>query len=63
MPIKEIQKYAKLRAIGNSTMSERMDILIKHKTVLKEEITKANENLQKLNEKIDFYKSAIDFSV
>lgn len=59
MPIKEIQKYAKLRASGDSTMIERMDMLIQHKTVLEEEITKANENLQKLNEKIDFYKSAL----
>lgn len=60
MPIKEIQKYAKLRAIGDSTMNERMDMLINHRTALEKEITKANENLQKLNDKINFYKSAID---
>jgi DNA-binding transcriptional MerR regulator len=60
MSIKEIQKYAKLRAIGDSTMVERMEMLIKHRTVLEEEITKANENLQKLNEKIYFYKAAVD---
>lgn len=60
MPIKEIQKYAKLRAIGDSTMTERMEMLVKHKAELEEEIARANENLQKLNEKIDFYKSAID---
>ncbi|KZL91904.1 MerR family transcriptional regulator [Clostridium magnum] len=60
MPIKEIQKYAKLRAIGDSTMTERMEMLIKHRTDLQKEIIKANENLQKLNDKIDFYKSEID---
>lgn len=60
MPIKEIQKYAKLRAIGDSTMTERMEMLIKHRTDLEKEIIKANENLQKLNDKIDFYKSELD---
>lgn len=60
MPIKEIQKYAKLRAIGDSTMIDRMEMLIEHRTALEKEIAKANENLQKLNEKIDFYKSSID---
>ncbi|AQR93288.1 MerR family transcriptional regulator [Clostridium saccharoperbutylacetonicum] len=60
MPIKEIQEYAKLRAIGDTTMAERMEMLIKHRTALEDEIMKANENLQKLNEKIDFYRSAID---
>jgi DNA-binding transcriptional MerR regulator len=60
MPIKEIQEYAKLRAIGETTMAERMEMLIKHRTALEEEIIRANENLQKLNEKIDFYRSAID---
>ncbi|WP_459480121.1 MerR family transcriptional regulator [Clostridium saccharoperbutylacetonicum] len=60
MPIKEIQEYAKLRAIGDTTMAERMEMLIKHRTDLEDEIMRANENLQKLNEKIDFYRSAID---
>ncbi|WP_160692014.1 MerR family transcriptional regulator [Clostridium sp. C2-6-12] len=60
MPIKEIQKYSKLRAIGDVTMGERMDMLIKHRTELEKEIIKANENLQKLNDKIAFYKAAID---
>lgn len=60
MPIKEIQEYAKLRAIGDTTMAERMEMLIKHRTALEEEIMRANENLQKLNEKIDFYRSVID---
>ncbi|AQS11346.1 HTH-type transcriptional regulator AdhR [Clostridium saccharobutylicum] len=60
MPIKEIQKYAKMRAMGDCTMIERMERLIKHRTALKKEISKANENLQKLNDKIDFYKTSID---
>ena len=60
MPIKEIQEYAKLRADGDSTMNERMEMLIKHRIALKEEITKSNEHLNKLNDKIDYYKTEID---
>ncbi len=62
MPIKEIQKYAQMRAVGDSTMNERMEMLIKHRTALKEEIARANEHLEKLNVKINYYKSAIDKS-
>lgn len=60
MPIKEIQKYAQLRAVGDSTMNERMEILIKHKAALEEEIAQYNENLNKLRNKIDYYKTEID---
>ena len=60
MPIKEIQEYAKLRADGDSTMTERMEMLIKHRIALEEEITKSNEHLKKLNDKITYYKTEID---
>ena len=60
MPIKEIQEYAKLRAYGDATMIERMEMLIKHRIVLQEEIAKSNEHLNKLNDKIDYYKTEID---
>jgi len=60
MPIKEIKKYAELRTNGDSTLNERMEMLIKHRTVLKEEIAKSNEHLEKLNDKINYYKTTID---
>ena len=60
MPIKKIQKYAKLRADGDSTMNERMEMLIKHRIELKEEIAKSNEHLKKLNDKINYYKTEIE---
>ncbi|MDD3223960.1 MAG: MerR family transcriptional regulator [Clostridium sp.] len=60
MPIKEIQKYAKLRAKGESTMNERMEMLIKHRIALEEKIAKYNENFKKLNDKIQYYKTEID---
>lgn len=60
MPIKEIQEYAKLRVDGDSTMIERMEMLIKHRIALQEEIAQYNEHLNKLNDKIDYYKTEID---
>ena len=60
MPIKEIQKYAKLRAAGDATMNDRMEMLIKHRITLEEEITKSNEHLNKLIDKINYYNEEID---
>ena len=48
MPIKEIQKYARLRAKGDSTMNERMGLLLKHRIVLIKEIDKYQEYLKLL---------------
>lgn len=62
MPIKEIQKYAELRAAGDCTMNERMKLLIKHRIELIDQINKANENLKKLDEKITYYENAIEKS-
>jgi len=59
MPIKEIKKYAQLRAKGDSTLVERMKMLEKHRAVLKEEITKMQEHLDNLDDKISYYQSEI----
>jgi DNA-binding transcriptional MerR regulator len=60
MPIKEIKKYAKLRAMGDPTLNERMQMLVKHRTDLKNGITQLQEHLKKLDEKIAFYQSEIE---
>lgn len=59
MPIKEIKKYAELRAIGDPTLQERMTMLVKHQSDLKNEISQLQEHLQKLDEKIAFYQFEI----
>lgn len=59
MPIKEIQKYAQLRAMGDNTLEERMEMLIQHQTILKEEIAALQEHLINLDSKINFYKTEI----
>jgi DNA-binding transcriptional MerR regulator len=59
MPIKEIQKYAKMRAVGDATLVDRMELLIKHRQILSREIMNLQEHQVNLDNKIDYYKTAI----
>lgn len=59
MPIKEIKKYAALRAEGDATLSERMEMLIQHRQSLNEQIRQLQEHEAKLDEKIAFYQREI----
>lgn len=60
MPIKEIQKYAEFRTAGDSTLNERMEMLIQHRASLNEEILKLQEHLEKLDCKIEYYQTEIE---
>ena len=59
MPIKEIKHYAKLRAAGDSNLSERMEMLVQHRKELNEQIARLREHKIKLDEKIEFYRNEI----
>lgn len=56
MPIQEIKKYAALRAKGDATLSERMELLVQHRQSLHEQIRQLREHEKKLEEKIAFYR-------
>ena len=60
MPIKEIQRYAKLRAKGDITLNERMEMLTVHRESLNEQIKVLQEHMAKLDDKIDFYRQEIE---
>lgn len=60
MPIKEIQKYAQLRAKGSSTMPQRMKMLTKHRAALKNQMAQLQEHLKNLDNKIDYYQAEIN---
>lgn len=60
MPIKEIRRYARLRASGDSTLEERMEMLFLHREALNDQIARLQEHRNKLDEKIDFYRAEID---
>ncbi len=56
MPLKQIARYAELRAQGNSTAKLRQDILTEHATRLQAHIQAEQEHLAAVYKKIDFYK-------
>ena len=60
MPIKEIRHYAELRAAGDSTLPERMEMLVQHRQALNEQIEQLQEHQIKLDEKIEFYSNEIE---
>ena len=60
MPIKEIQRYAELRAKGDLTLNERMEMLTVHRDSLNEQIKALQEHMAKLDDKIDFYRQEIE---
>ena len=60
MPIKEIQRYAKLRVEGDLTLNERMEMLTVHRESLNEQIKVLQEHMAKLDDKIDFYRQEIE---
>lgn len=60
MPIKEIQKYAQLRAEGDATLPLRMEMLMQHRQSLNEQIKQLQEHEAKLDEKIAFYQQEIE---
>ena len=47
MPIKEIQRYAELRAKGNLTLNERMEMLTVHRETLNEQIQVLQKHMAK----------------
>ncbi len=62
MPIKEIKQYAILRSKGDVTLSERMEMLIRHRQSLNDQIKQLQDHEAKLNEKITFYQQEIEQS-
>ncbi len=60
MPIKEIRHYAELRADGDPTLSERMEMLVQHRQALDEQIARLQEHKTKLDEKIGFTKMRLN---
>lgn len=59
MPIKEIKRYAELRAAGDPTLEERLEMLILHRQTLNQQIKQLQEHQSKLDEKIEFYRAEI----
>ena len=62
MPLAQIKRYADLRAKGDSTLEERMAMLVSHRESVIATISKWQENLDHLDKKIEFYEHEIKSS-
>ncbi len=63
MTVEEIQQYIKLRAIGDSTILERKELLKKVSQRAKNEIKELQANLRVINHKIDWYSGKLDSTI
>ena len=59
MPIREIRRYATLRAEGDSTLLVRMEMLTAHRANLAAELDRLHAHMEALDAKIAFYRTAI----
>lgn len=59
MPIREIKRYAGLRAKGDTTLDERLKMLLTHQKNLNAQITKLTEHQSKLDDKIKYYRNEV----
>ena len=59
MPIREIRRYAALRAEGDDTLSARMEMLTGHRANLATEMEKLHAHMEALDDKIAFYRAEI----
>lgn len=53
--LKEIKKYTELRTIGDSTITERKNLLVHHRTKILAEYERAKRHLDLLDNKITLY--------
>lgn len=60
MPVKGIRHYAELRAGGEATLQERMEMLAAHREALSGQIKQLEEHMAKLDDKIAFYRQEIE---
>ena len=60
MPIQEMRRYAALRADGDGTLAERLEMLTAHREALRARMRELEEHMEKLDEKILFYHEKIE---
>ena len=59
MPIKDIKRYMDMCLEGDSTLEERLDIFLKRKEVIKEQMEELNKTMSVIEHKIKYYEKAI----
>lgn len=63
VPIRDMRRYAQLRAAGNATLVERLDLLSEHRDAVAARLASLQDNLAALDNKLAWYRDAIAQSV
>lgn len=56
MPVRDMRRYSDLRAAGDATLGERMEMLAAHRQKLDQKMRKLEEDMAALDGKIAIYK-------
>lgn len=59
MPIKDIKRYMDMCLEGDNTLEDRLDIFLKRKDVVKEQMEELNKIMRVIEHKISYYEKAI----
>lgn len=60
MPIKDIKRYMDMCLEGDNTLEDRLDIFLKRKEVVKEQMEELNKIMSVIEHKISYYEKAIE---
>jgi DNA-binding transcriptional MerR regulator len=61
MPLKDIHTYLELCQLGDSSLQDRLDIVLKHKQSIEDQIASLQLNLKEIEYKVWYYQKAIEF--
>lgn len=60
MPLKEIRRYVELCQLGDASLRERQEIILKQKKAIEDQIRFLQENLKVIEYKVWYYQTAVE---
>ncbi|MBO7163404.1 MAG: MerR family DNA-binding protein, partial [Spirochaetaceae bacterium] len=60
MPLKEIKEFVKMFEERDSTITRRLEIVLRHREVIQQQVAKLNEIIMALDFKEQYYRKALD---
>lgn len=60
MPVAEIKEIVRLSIIGDETIEDRKEILLKHRKEMVQQLNELKRNIEKIDKKIAYYDGAME---
>ncbi len=61
LPICDMRKFAELRAAGDTTIAERLTLLLDHRQALERRIADLRRNAAAIDAKVDYYRTVLAY--